>query len=237
MSLTLPIIGTTDAYEVSPSKILAVGLNYRAHVQESESIKIRGLSGEEPEEPVLFNMTQNALNSSGSPIVLPTLLSHVSASPRTDYEGELVVVMGRDGKNIPEEKALDWVLGYTCGNDVSQRDLQNSDRSGWFRGKSLDGFAPIGPALMLTSSCPDPSQLAITTRLNGTVVQAAHTHEMIFSVSHLIAYISQYFTLKAGDLIFTGTPSGVGPLAPGDHVEVEIEGIGVLSNPVVAEEQ
>lgn len=233
MSVKLPIIDSDALYEVRPSKIIAIGLNYHAHIAESESVKVKGMDGDIPDEPVLFNKTPNVLIGPGDPILIPGVLADYpwANGARTDYEGELVVVIGKGGRNIAPADALKHVFGYTCGNDISQRNLQNSDRSGWFRGKSFDGFGPVGPAVLKGRDI-DPQNLELITRLNGRVVQSSPTSLMIFSVVELISFISRQLTLEDGDLIFTGTPSGVGPLSDGDVVEVEIGGIGVLSNPV-----
>ena len=230
--------GEPASVELRPSKIIAIGLNYRAHVEESPSILTRPTDAPKPPTaPILFAKTPNVLAGPRSPIVIPAALlaEEGFASPRTDYEAELAVVIGRRCRNVAAAEALDYVLGYSCFNDVSQRDIQNADRSGWFRGKSFDGFGPIGPAVVARELLPEPNDLAIECRLNGKVVQRGSTADMIFSVRELIAYISRNFTLEPGDIIATGTPSGVGPLKAGDEVEVEIEGIGVLSNPVVEE--
>ncbi len=236
MEILLPVIGTSEQYGIAPSKIIAVGLNYRAHVAESESVKVQGFTEDVPPEPVLFNKTPNVLIGPGQCIPLPAAAEEsFGKNARTDLEGELVVLIGRRGKNIPESEALEYVRGYTCGNDVSQRNIQNADKSGWFRGKSFDGFGPVGPALLPAGGEVDPQNFNIQTRLNGKVVQNSNTGAMIFPVARLIAYISRQFTLEEGDLIFTGTPAGVSPLAPGDVVEVEIEGIGVLKNTVSRE--
>jgi len=236
MSVRLPIIGTDTEYEVRPSKIIAIGLNYHAHIAESESVRVRGMDGDIPDEPVLFNKTPNVLIGPGEPIPIPGVLADYpwANNARTDYEGELVVVIGKGGKNIDRAHAPEHIFGYTCGIDVSQRNLQNSDRSGWFRGKSFDGFGPVGPAVLKGENV-DPQELELVTRLNGRVVQSSPTSLMIFPVIELISFISRQLTLEDGDLIFTGTPAGVGPLAKGDVVEVEIGGIGVLSNPVIDE--
>jgi 2-keto-4-pentenoate hydratase/2-oxohepta-3-ene-1,7-dioic acid hydratase in catechol pathway len=223
---------------MAPTKIVAVGLNYREHVDESPTILKRATDRPvAPAEPILFAKTPNVLVGIGSPIVIPAafLSRYAFGEPRTDYEAELAVVIGRRCKNVEPPSALDYVLGYTCFNDVSQRDIQNADRSGWFRGKSFDSFGPIGPVLVPRERVPDPDDLAIECRLNGKVVQRARTSDMIFGVRELISFISKNLTLEPGDIIATGTPSGVGPLKAGDLVEVEIEGIGVLSNPVVEE--
>lgn len=237
MPVILPVIGTDKPYQLNPSKIIAVGLNYREHIAESESVKVRGMDGSVPEEPVLFNKTLNALSGPDAPIPLPVVIGDYSWAPeaRTDYEGELVVIIGKPGKHIPESQALNHVFGYSCGNDVSQRNLQNSDRSGWFRGKSFDGFAPVGPVVLPAGMLPDPGNLAIQTRLNGEIVQSSSTSLMIFPIPGLIAFISRQFSLCEGDLIFTGTPAGIGPMKSGDMVEVEIEHIGTLRNTVCEE--
>lgn len=237
MPISLPVIGTDNSYQLNPTKIIAVGLNYHAHIAESPSVKIQGMDGTIPDEPVLFNKSLNALTGPDTPIPLPIVITDYSwiSEARTDYEGELVVIIGKPGRHISEEEALSHVFGYSCGNDVSQRNLQNSDRSGWFRGKSFDGFAPVGPAVLPAGSLPDPGNLTIQTRLNGTIVQSSTTSLMIFPIPRLIAYISRQFSLCEGDLIFTGTPAGVGPMKAGDRVEVEIESIGTLTNPVIDE--
>jgi len=224
--------------ELRPSKIIAVGLNYREHVDESPSILTRPTDrAVAPPEPILFAKTPNVLVGPDCPIVLPSSLLSAAgiAAPRTDYEAELAVVIGRRCRNVSAAEALDYVLGYTCFNDVSQRDIQNSDRSGWFRGKSFDSFGPVGPVVVARELVPDPNDLAIECRLNGAAVQRSRTSAMIFGVRELIAYISRNLSLEPGDLIATGTPSGVGSLKAGDEVEVEIEGIGVLRNPVIEE--
>ena len=236
MSVSLPVSGTEETYHIAPSKIIAIGLNYHAHIQESESVRVRGMDGKVPEEPVLFNKTPNVLIGPGQSIPLPVVLDdyHWPEGARTDYEGELVVIIGKGGRHIPEESALDHVYGYTCGIDVSQRNIQNGDRSGWFRGKSFDGFGPVGPAVTPAADL-NPGNLSIETRLNGKTVQHSNTSLMIFAVPKLISYISRQISLEDGDLIFTGTPSGVGPLSDGDVVDVEIQGIGVLNCPVIRE--
>ncbi|MGO8694437.1 MAG: fumarylacetoacetate hydrolase family protein [Rectinemataceae bacterium] len=236
--ISLPIVGSSDRYDLEPGKIIAVGLNYREHVAESPAILDRPPQAEAvPGEPILFAKTPNVLIASGENIVIPT--SFLAASgfprPRTDYEAELAIVVGRRCKNVSREEARSFVLGYTCFNDVSQRDIQNLDRSGWFRGKSFDSFGPVGPALLPERNGTDPQRLRIECRLNGRKVQSAGTADMIFGVAELVSFISRNMTLEEGDLIATGTPSGVGPLRAGDLVEVEIEGIGCLRNPVVEE--
>lgn len=211
----------------TPSKILCIGLNYADHAKE--------FNDPIPSEPVVFNKPLSTLIAHGDAIRIPKV------SDKIDYEAELVVVIGKTGRDIPESEALDYVFGYTCGNDVSCRDWQKNKPAGqWFLGKSFDTFAPIGPVLVTRDEVPDPNGLAIQSRLNGNVMQSSNTSHFIFPVEKLIAYISQVMTLEPGDLIFTGTPGGVGErrnppvfLKRGDRIEVEIEKIGTLSNPVV----
>ena len=232
MAITLPM-SNGDMYEVAPQKIICLGLNYTEHIKESAEEDSERFKDEIPAEPILFPKTQNTLIEQEQPIVIPAFLDDYGfRTCRTDYEGELAVIIETGGKNISEADAYDHILGYTCFNDVSQRNFQKHDKSGWFRGKSLDTFGPIGPRIVLHEDIGDPQNLAIQTRLNGEVVQDANTELMIFSIKQMIAFISKQFTLVAGDLIITGTPKGVGPLNAGDVVEVEIEKIGVLKNPV-----
>jgi 2-keto-4-pentenoate hydratase/2-oxohepta-3-ene-1,7-dioic acid hydratase in catechol pathway len=218
---------------IAPSKIICQGLNYLEHIKESESVNVQNFTDEIPTEPVLFPKTPNVLIAPNAPIVLPAFVHNYDFKTlRTDYEGELAVIIKDCCKNIKEDEAMDHILGFTCFNDVSQRNLQRSDKSGWYRGKSLDTYGPIGPVVVTPEDIGDVQNLTIQTRLNGRTVQQANTNQMIFSVAALVAFISTNFTLQAGDLISTGTPSGVGPLQHGDVVEVEIEHIGILKNPV-----
>jgi 2-keto-4-pentenoate hydratase/2-oxohepta-3-ene-1,7-dioic acid hydratase in catechol pathway len=209
-----------------PSKIVCVGLNYREHAGE--------VAMEVPAAPILFAKFPNALVGDGDPIVVPPLTT------RVDYEGELAVVIARRCRWVPASEALDVVGGYMPFNDVSARDLQ-MQVSQWTAGKAIDTFAPCGPELVLAGEVDDVQALQLTTRLNGETVQNATTDQMLFPVATLVAYVSSLMTLEPGDLIATGTPSGVGftrepPifLADGDVVEVEIGGIATLRNPVVA---
>jgi len=202
-----------------PSKIVAVGKNYREHAAEFGSVA--------PEdEPMLFLKAPSALVTDGGVIVLPP------ESQRVDYEGELALVIGKKIKRWPEERWMEALAGVCCANDVTARDLQKKDKQ-FARSKSFDTFCPIGPAIVAGL---DASNLAIATRVNGAARQSARTSDMVFSPAFLVAYVSRMMTLLPGDLILTGTPAGVGPLSPGDLVEVEIEGIGVLSNRVVDEQ-
>jgi 2-keto-4-pentenoate hydratase/2-oxohepta-3-ene-1,7-dioic acid hydratase in catechol pathway len=213
---------------VAPPAVWAIGLNYRAHAEEAR-LPI-------PEYPVVFAKGINAVVGPDAPILLPRALR----SDHVDYEGELAVVVGRTCKNVSAEDALDYVLGYTCGNDVSARDWQ-VERGGsqWSRGKSFDTFCPLGPAVALREAVPDPQALTLRTRVNGEAVQETPTADMIFSVAEIIAFLSGSTTLLPGTVILTGTPVGIGMarkpprwLQPGDTVTVEVEGVGVLSNPV-----
>lgn len=210
---------------VDPPNILAFGVNYREHANETSS--------QVPEKPLLFIKATTALIGHGDNIVLPKI-----APDQVDYEAELVAVIGKRARNVAVSDALEYVLGYTCGHDVSARDCQRGDGQ-WARAKSFDTFAPAGPYLVTGI---DPGNLRVRMRVNGAVLQDQPTSDMVFSVAHLVSYLSQGMTLLPGTLIFTGTPSGVGAgrkppvyLKPGDVCEVDIEGVGVLRNPVVAE--
>ncbi len=234
--VVLPVYNRAESFSVNASKIIALGLNYHSHIAESHSVKVQGFTSEVPQEPVLFPKTPNVLVGPGEEIVIPKfLLDYNFEDLRTDYEAELAVIIGKECKNVTPEDALDCVAGYTCFNDVSQRNIQTGDRSGWFRGKSLDTFGPIGPRIVLPEEIGDPQNLRIQCRLNGQTVQDSNTSFMIFPINQTIAFISKNFTLMPGDIIATGTPAGVGRLHHGDVVEVEIERIGVLSNPVIEE--
>ncbi len=235
--IKLKIKGTKEEYAVRPSKIVAIGLNYREHIAESQSVKVKGFDSEIPAEPILFPKTPNVLIAPGEAIVIPKFLQEYNFdNPRVDHEAELAFIVKDRCKNVSVEKAMDHIFGFTCMNDVSQRNIQHSDKSGWFRGKSLDTFGPIGPEVVLTEDIGDPQALDIQCRLNGKVVQDSNTRNMIFPVAELLAFISKNFTLEPGDIVVTGTPSGVSPIKGGDTVEVEIEKIGILSNPVIQEQ-
>ncbi len=235
MKITLPM-SNGDEYAVQPSKIVALGLNYLEHIMESQSVDINNLDSELPTEPVLFPKTPNVLIGPGQPIILPAFVEEYGfANCRTDHEAELAIIIKDRVKNLSPEDAMDHILGFTCFNDISQRNLQKGDKSGWYRGKSLDTFGPIGPVIVSPEDIGDPQDLDIQCRLNGRIVQSSNTRHMIFSIPLILAFVSKNFTLEAGDIIITGTPSGVGPLHDGDVVEVEIQNIGILSNPVKEE--
>ncbi len=232
MSIILPYSKGGDI-EIRPTKIVALGLNYLDHIKESESVKVQNFTDEIPKEPVLFPKTSNVLIGPGEEIILPRLIdSYNFKNPRTDHEAELGLIIKNRIKDIKEEDAFNHILGFTCFNDVSQRNLQRSDKSGWYRGKSLDTFGPIGPRVVAPDQIGDVQNLDICCRLNGKTVQEGNTSQMIFKIPEIVAFISRNFTLEAGDIVITGTPSGVGPLHNGDIVEVEIENIGVLTNSV-----
>jgi 2-keto-4-pentenoate hydratase/2-oxohepta-3-ene-1,7-dioic acid hydratase in catechol pathway len=227
MSVTLDVAGRSSL-TLGSGKIIALGLNYRDHIEE--------MGRTPPSEPVLFAKTPNVLIGPDEPIVIPAFLAEYGFDEVVvHYEAELAVIIGRRTKAVSSAAALDHVLGYTCFNDVSQRNIQRSDVSGWFRGKSLDTFGPIGPRIVPAEEIGDISNLSLVCRLNGRTVQNSNTGMMIFSVPEMISFISRQITLEEGDIIATGTPSGVGAIHHGDVVEVEIEGIGILSNPVVEE--
>ena len=233
MAVKLPIKNSNEHYNIHPQKIIALGLNYHAHIQESLSVKVKGLKPEVPKEPILFSKTPNVLIGPGEPIVLPGFLKEYDFNEiRTDYEAELALIINQRCKDVPAKHAYDYIYGFTCLNDVSQRNLQNAEKAGWFRGKSLDTFGPVGPCVVLTKDIGDAQQLDIKCRLNGKMVQDSNTKQMIFKIPEIIAFVSKNFTLEKGDIITTGTPAGVGAIKDGDVVEVEIENIGILKNPV-----
>ncbi|HEU0303903.1 MAG TPA: fumarylacetoacetate hydrolase family protein [Gaiellaceae bacterium] len=209
-----------------PHKIVCVGLNYRDHAEE-QGVDL-------PERPLLFAKWPNTLIGPGEPIVVPQITT------RVDYEAELGVVIGSRVRGVSVENALEAVAGYLCANDVSARDLQFSDGQ-WARGKSLDTFCPVGPALVPAADVPDPQALGIRAVLNGEVMQDSTTANMVFGVAEIVAFASEAITLEPGDLLLTGTPAGVGVfrdppvlLQPGDEITIEIDGLGALTNPVVA---
>ncbi len=216
---------------IQPTQILCIGLNYRHHAEEC--------GAPIPERPVLFTKGINTLHNPGDPIEIPVK----AASHEVDYECELAVVIGKDCKNATPANALDFVLGYTCANDVSARDWQLKWGGGqWCKGKTFDTFSPLGPCLVTADEIPDPQVLGIRTILNGERVQDWNTDDMIFSVAEIVAFLSGSNTLPAGTVILTGTPHGVGMAAkpprwlkPDDVVTIEIDRIGALTNPVILE--
>jgi len=212
--VALPLASVRLLAPVQPSKIVCIGRNYAEHAKEH--------AAEVPKVPLLFLKPPSSITNPGDAIILP------AQSQKVEHEAELVVVIGKRARNVIVEQAQDVVFGYTVGNDVTARDLQRSDGQ-WTRAKGFDTFCPFGPWV---DTGFDPSDAVITCRVSGQPRQMASTRDMIFSVSMLIAFISSVMTLEPGDLIFTGTPAGVGPLKDGDEVVIEIEGLGKLSNPV-----
>jgi 2-keto-4-pentenoate hydratase/2-oxohepta-3-ene-1,7-dioic acid hydratase in catechol pathway len=211
--------GRRYTMNLQPSKIVCVGQNYRAHVAE--------MGHQVPSEPILFLKAPSALAGSGEPIVRP------AGYTRVDFEGELALVIGRRARRIDPVRAMDYVLGLSCLNDVTVRDLQVKDGQ-WMRAKSFDGFCPFGPVIRAGL---DPSDLRLVARLNGHIKQDTRTSDLIFPVPHLLEFITRFITLEPGDIVSTGTPSGVGNLSPGDTIEIEIDGVGVLASPVVGDEE
>lgn len=199
---------------VRPSKIVAVGLNYKDHILE--------LGQNVPENPILFLKPSTSVIGPGEPILLPP------QSQRVDYEAELAVVIRKRAFQVPRDRVSEYILGYTCFNDVTARDIQSKDIQ-WTRAKSFDTFAPLGPWI---ADDIDPGNCTVRCFVNGILKQEGNTRMLLFSVEELVAFVSSVMTLLPGDVIATGTPQGVGPLSPGDIVEVEIEGIGILENPV-----
>jgi len=222
------LVPSSNAYWFAPvprpGKLICIGLNYRDHAAESKMAI--------PEKPVVFSKFSSCVIAPGEPVVLPP------QSKQVDYEAELAVVIGRRAKNVPATRAYDYVLGYTAFNDVSAPDFQFGDGQ-WQRGKSCDTFGPMGQTIITADAVPDPHKLSIKLTLNGQTMQDSNTDQMIFGVPRLIEFLSETITLEPGDVIATGTPSGVGfarnpPvfLQPGDQMEVLIEGLGGLGNPV-----
>jgi 2-keto-4-pentenoate hydratase/2-oxohepta-3-ene-1,7-dioic acid hydratase in catechol pathway len=222
-----PVSGAVRLAPVAPGKVVAIGLNYLDHIRES------GL--ERPAQPLIFAKFPSSVVGPDEEIRLPLAITE-----RVDWEVELAVVIGRRARDVAPDEALAYVFGYTVANDVSARDLQFGDGQ-WIRGKSLDTFCPLGPVVVTADEIPDPQALHLECRVNGEVMQDASTDLMVFGVAELISHCSRNFTLEPGDVLLTGTPWGCGEfmdpkrsLAPGDVVECEIDGIGILRNPVAA---
>ncbi|MGC9357377.1 MAG: fumarylacetoacetate hydrolase family protein [Anaerolineae bacterium] len=215
------LVGPLDEVDllapIKPGKIVALARNYPDHAEEQDA--------QVPDEPLLFLKAPSSVIGPGATILLPAL------SKQVDHEAELAVVIGEECQNVSEDEAWDVVLGITAANDVTARDLQRSDDQ-WTRAKSFDTFCPLGPAIVTHLKPRQMKSLEIACRVNGKVRQKSNISEMVFSIPEIIAYISVVMTLEPGDVILTGTPSGVGPLKPGDVVEVEIEEVGTLRNPV-----
>jgi 2-keto-4-pentenoate hydratase/2-oxohepta-3-ene-1,7-dioic acid hydratase in catechol pathway len=215
----LPVAGVRFLAPCEPTKIVALGLNYRDHAEEMRMAL--------PHEPLIFLKPSTSVIGPGEAIMYPP------QSQRVDYEAELAVVIGRRACKVSETEAADYILGYTCCNDVTARDLQKKDGQ-FTRSKSFDTFAPLGP--WIETALADPGKVTVEAYVNGQRRQDSHTSNLIFGVATLVSFISHIMTLLPGDVISTGTPSGVGPLQPGDIVEIRLEGIGSLRNPVVKDE-
>jgi len=203
-----------------PTKVVCIGKNYLDHINE-----LKDVTGDRPEKPLFFIKPTTALNDPEGEVVYP------SVSNRVDYEAELAVVIKKTAKHIKREDVKDYILGYTCLNDITARDIQIADGQ-WTRGKSMDGFCPFGPWIETEM---DYKNVEVTARLNGEVKQHSNTDLMIFPVDELLAFITTGMTLLPGDVVATGTPAGVGPMQVGDVVEVEVSGVGVLKNTIVSE--
>ena len=206
-------------YPIEPTKVLAVGLNYKSHLGDRES----------PKNPEIFYKPLTSLQHPGGDIVIP------KGAKDVHYEAELVIVMSKDARNVDEEKAADYILGYSCGNDVSDRNWQNGTKGDkkdvqWWRAKGSDTFAPLGPVI---AAGIDYDKAWIQLRLNGKVMQKQRVNDLLFGPAAIVSFVSRYITLSAGDVIYTGTPGSTSAMKAGDSVEVEIDGIGILQNPVV----
>jgi len=205
---------------VRPSKIVCAGLNYHDHARE--------LDLPTPEEPIIFLKPPTSVIGPGDPIVRP------SCSSRVDYEAELAIVIGKTARYVPENQVAQHIFGYTCANDVTARDLQQKDGQ-WTRAKGFDTFCPVGP--WIETEMPDLNALTLRAVVNGELRQQGNCSDMIFPPAALISFISRVMTLLPGDVVLTGTPAGIGPLVAGDEVSIEIDGVGLLLNPVIDEER
>ena len=216
---------------INPTKIICLGLNYQDHIDEFKR--------ETPKEPVLFTKTLNCLITDGDPIIYPKILYNDRKNNQVDYEVELAFVIKDKCKNVAHTDAYDHILGYSVFNDITARKMQRKDvvsQKPWFRSKSFDTFGIIGPRIVPTSDIDDPHNLNLELKLNGIVKQSSNTRFLMHKIPFLVEYISSFFTLEPGDIIATGTPSGVGPVQPGDVMEATVEKIGTLTNEVVLEE-
>ncbi|MFX1346291.1 MAG: fumarylacetoacetate hydrolase family protein [Promethearchaeota archaeon] len=217
-------------FEINPSKILALGTNYLDHIEET------GL--EVPKEPLLFPKTLNCLITHNQPIIYPKYLYNNRKYNRVDYEVELAFIVKDRCKNVSSDDAYDHILGYSVFNDVTARKMQTRDivsQKPWFRSKSFDTFGPIGPVIKTVDEIKDPHNLDIELKVNGEVKQSSNTKHLLFKIPETFEYITQLFTMEPGDIIATGTPSGIGPVVPGDLIEATIEKIGTLTNKVILE--
>lgn len=218
--------------EINPTKIICLGLNYFDHLQETRP------GQKPPTEPVLFTKSLNCLIQNNEPIIYPKILYENRKLNRVDYEVELAFIMKDKCKNVSNENAYDYILGYTIFNDVTARKMQVKDYTSnkpWYRSKSIDTFGPIGPRIVETNKISNPHNLKIELKVNGEIKQSSNTKNLMFKIPEILQYISQFFTMEPGDIIATGTPSGISPIKPGDLIEATIEKIGTLSNPVILE--
>lgn len=215
---------------INPTKIICIGTNYMDHIEETK-LPV-------PKEPVLFPKTLNCLIGDGDPIIYPKLLFNSRRLKRVDYEVELAFIIKDRCKDIPKEETYEHILGYSVFNDVTARKMQTKDivsQLPWFRSKSLDTFGPIGPRIASVDEIQDPHNLEIELKVNGEVKQSSNTKHLLFKIPDLMEYITSLFTMEPGDIIATGTPSGIGPVLPGDLIEATIEKIGTLTNKVILE--
>ena len=218
--------------EINPSKIICIGTNYMDHIEETKL--------EVPKEPVLFPKTLNCLISNGEPIIYPQWISNNRKYNRIDYEVELAFIIKDRCKYVKAKQAYEHILGYTIFNDITARKIQAKDiasRLPWFRSKALDTFGPIGPRIVSHHEIKDPHNLVLELKVNGEIKQSSNTKHLLFKIPELLENISKFFTMEPGDIVATGTPSGIGPIQPGDLIEAYIEKIGILSNKVVLEEE
>lgn len=215
---------------INPTKIICVGTNYMDHIEETK-LPV-------PKEPVLFPKTLNCLISDGDPIIYPKLLFNNRRLKRVDFEVELAFIIKDKCKDVPKDETYEHVLGYSVFNDVTARKMQTKDivsQLPWFRSKSLDTFGPIGPRIASVDEIQDPHNLKIDLKVNGEVKQSSNTRHLLFKIPDLMEYISSLFTMEPGDIVATGTPSGISPVLPGDVIEATIEKIGTLTNKVLLE--
>ncbi len=215
---------------INPTKIICIGINYMDHIEETK-LPV-------PKEPVLFPKTLNCLIGDGDPIVYPKLLFNNRKLKRVDYEVELAFIIKDKCKDVPKSETYDHIMGYSVFNDVTARKMQTKDiisQLPWFRSKSLDTFGPIGPRIASVDEIQDPHDLDIELKVNGEVKQSSNTKQLLFKIPDLMEYITSLFTMEPGDIVATGTPSGISPVVPGDIIEATIEKIGTLTNNVILE--
>ena len=217
---------------INPTKIICIGINYMDHIEETK-LPV-------PKEPVLFPKTLNCLIGDGDPIIYPRLLFNNRKLKRVDYEVELAFIIKDKCKDVPKSETYEHIMGYSVFNDVTARKMQTKDiisQLPWFRSKSLDTFGPIGPRIASLEEIQDPHDLKIELKVNGEVKQSSNTKHLLFKIPDLMEYITSLFTMEPGDIVATGTPSGISPILPGDLIEATIENIGTLTNKVILEEE